>query len=163
MCCVTHPYRDQLDRALAERQGTLPAFEALQAPCEDFRCRCALTAEPCRRKATGEDLNCDWCRQTDHAAWARANLPVSLGGYADVPRDYAEYAREQSLAYSADFYQAGRVGDFLSGFEASQAGPSSFQFEIPPGDLPPLSNMTTSALGSLTPAEISRLFGLPKL
>jgi hypothetical protein len=145
MCCVTHPYRDQLDRALAERQGTLPAFEALQAPCENFRCRCALTAEPCRRKATGEDLNCDWCRQTDHAAWARANLPVSLG----------EYAREQSLAYSADFYQA---GDFLSGFEAFQAGPSSFQFEIPS-----LSNMTTSAIGGLTPAEISRLFGLPKL
>jgi hypothetical protein len=154
MCCVTHPYRDQLDRALAERQGTLPAFEALQAPCEDFRCRCALTAEPCRRKATGEDLNCDWCRETDHAAWARANLPVSLGGYADYPG--REYAREQSLAYSADFYQAGRVGDFLSGFEASQAGPSSFQFEIPPGDLPPLSGMTTSA-------EIKSVLGLPKL
>jgi hypothetical protein len=125
MCCVTHPYRDQLDRALAERQGALPAFEALQAPCEDFRCRCALTAEPCRRKATGEDLNCDWCRQTDHAAWARANLPVSLGGGADVRRP----------------------------------GPSSVRFEIPT-----LPTRTVSALvGSLTPAEIKSVLGLPKL
>jgi hypothetical protein len=160
MCCVTHPYRDQLARAQAAHLGQSAFVESLMAPSDDWRCRCALTTEPCQRRATGEDLNCDWCRETDHAAWARANLPVSLGGYADVPRDYGEYAREQSLAYSADFYQA---GDFLSGFEASQAGPSSFQFEIPPGDLPPLSGMTTSAVGQLTPAEIKSVLGLPKL
>ena len=129
MCCVTHPYRDRLDRALAERQGTLPAFEELMAPSEDFRCRCALTEQPCQRRATGEDLNCDWCRQTDHADWARRNLPMALGGQADAPRDFGGFAG--SVA----------VYDEMAGF----------------------SGLSASAVGQLTPAEISRLLGLPKL
>jgi hypothetical protein len=156
MCCVTHPYRDQLARDQAARLGQSAFVESLMAPSDDWRCRCALTTEPCQRRATGEDLNCDWCRETDHAAWARANLPVSLGGGADVPRDYGEYAREQSLAYSADFYQAGKAGEFY-------VPARSERFEIPPGDLPPLSGMTTSAVGGLTPAEIKSVLGLPKL
>src|ERR1700729_1987369 len=64
----------------------LPPARPLLAESEGFRCRCALTEQPCQRRADGEDLNCDWCRRTDHQAWARQNLPVSLGGQADLPR-----------------------------------------------------------------------------
>jgi hypothetical protein len=192
MCCVTHPYRDQLDRAIAERQGALPAFEALLAPSDDWRCRCALTADPCRRKATGEDLNCDWCRQTDHAAWARANLPVSLGGGADVRRPGRLYSPGEAwpssadwdmryqdelqrwdalpggarAAYSGDFYQTGRVGGLLSGFEVPAAPfeavtlPFEFNYDhLRRG----LAQAMAADLPPATPAETARLFGHPKL
>jgi hypothetical protein len=155
MCCVTHPYRDQLARAQAAHLGQSAFVESLMTPSDDWRCRCALTAEPCQRRATGEDLNCDWCRETDHAAWARANLPVSLGGGADVPRDYGEYAREQSLAYSEDFYQAGQAGYF----EAVTLPPEFNYDHFKRG----LAQAMAADLPPATPAEAARLFGLPKL
>jgi hypothetical protein len=138
MCCVTHPYRDQLARAQAARLGQSAFVESLMAPSDDWRCRCALTTEPCQRRATGEDLNCDWCRQTDHADWARRNLPMALGGQADAPRDFGGFAGsvavyDEMAGFSANFYQAGLAG------------------------------LSASAVGQLTPAEISRLLGPPKL
>lgn len=60
MCCNTHEDRDAADRA----RGI--DVDALLAPSEEWRCRCLFTAVRCRRRATGEDLLCDWCRETDH-------------------------------------------------------------------------------------------------
>jgi hypothetical protein len=162
MCCVTHPYRDRLDQALAREQGTLPAFEMLMAESEDFRCRCSLTEQPCQRRSTGEDLICDWCRQTDHEAWARANLPAALGGQADLPRNYdgplvGSAAFDEAWAYPADFYQAGVVGNF-----SFAPGPARFEF---PADAlgNGLAGMRISVEGSLAPAEIKSIPGLPGL
>lgn len=49
-------------------------MDALLAPSEDWRCRCKSTSVRCRRKATGEDLLCDWCRATDHMAFCESVL-----------------------------------------------------------------------------------------
>jgi hypothetical protein len=162
MCCVTHPYRDQLDQALALCQGTLPAFEALMAESEDFRCRCSLAKQSCQRRATGEDLICDWCRQTDHEAWARANLPTALGGQADLPRNYdgllvSSAALDEVRAYSADFYQSGVVGNF-----SFAPGPAPFEFPVD-AFRNGLAGMRISVEGSLAPAEIKSILGLPGL
>jgi hypothetical protein len=70
MCCTTHDDRD----ALALADGSLAA---LLAPGENYRCRCEHGV-PCRRKATGEDLSCDWCREVDHVAWWQANMTAGF-------------------------------------------------------------------------------------
>lgn len=92
MCCPTHTTRDQAELFELSapgpepaREGALAAFRALFPDDERMRCRCARTGVPCLRKATGEDLDCDWCRETDHERWwaeraAAEALAVSPAG-----------------------------------------------------------------------------------
>jgi hypothetical protein len=177
VCCLTHDYRDQIARAEAQVSGDLAllaAFEALFAADEQWRCQCALTAHPCRRRVVGEDLVmlCEWCRTVDHMKWCEDNPGASgmagrpRGVLYDEARGYAEFVREMAAgaelrdpngppAYLADFYQAGAVPGF---------DPGPRQFEIPAGTLEAgLSQVRVTASGSLTPAEIKSMLGLPKL
>jgi hypothetical protein len=91
MCCNTHADRDALDRA---HQVDV---DALLAPSEAWRCRCPQTSARCERKATGEDLLCDWCRTVDHMAFC-----ASVSGELAV----------SPYASGTDWYAAGRVGAF---------------------------------------------------
>lgn len=59
MCCWTHGYRDDLALKCGE---TLDLVDA----DDPFRCQCTIGV-PCRRRATEEDRQCDWCRGQDHA------------------------------------------------------------------------------------------------
>jgi hypothetical protein len=93
MCCNTHADRDALDRA---HQVDV---DALLAPSEAWRCRCSQTSARCQRKATGEDLLCDWCRTVDHMAFC-----------ASVVEPYEAAVRPYGSG--TDFYAAGRVGAF---------------------------------------------------
>ena len=54
MCCWTHPERDRFER---------PGPELMLQPGEDRRlgCQCGY-GQACQRRATGEDMLCDWCR-----------------------------------------------------------------------------------------------------
>lgn len=57
MCCQTHYERDARDR----ENGV--AIDL--ASGEEFRCRCTF-GNSCKRRATQEDILCDWCRGRDH-------------------------------------------------------------------------------------------------
>lgn len=142
MCCPTHTARDQLaaqeinGRPPGEREAAAAQFGALFPADERARCRCEVTAAPCTRKATGEDLVCDWCRETDHERW-----------WAE--RAARETAAAWEASYGSDeFYQAGVVGGpFIP-------GPAPFEVG---------QRMRISVSGFLTPSEISSVLGLPRL
>jgi hypothetical protein len=80
VCCLTHDVRDQLDR-----EAGVP-FEL--AAGEGWRCRCAF-GQACRRKATGEDLHCDWCRSTAHQEFCE-RYPSLTGGLIEVATSQPE-------------------------------------------------------------------------
>jgi hypothetical protein len=168
MCCNTHPLRDRL--ALAEvdpgDESALQAHRALMAPSDDWRCRCGHQGTRCERKADAEDLLCAWCRETDHPDWWAANVNRASAASEWLPETwryaaggYVDEAASFSPAYSEDFYQAGRVGGFLSEFEAATL-PFEFNYDhLKRG----LAQAMAADLPPATPAMAARLFGLPKL
>jgi hypothetical protein len=131
MCCNTHPLRDSLERAAAERSGpeAVAADAALFTPERGFQCRCAESVEPCQRKMTQEDFLCDWCRVTDHADWWSRNwLPAQASmepGPRSIVYDEASLMVSpqglQEAAYGAarGFYEAGKIYGFAPRFEFS--------------------------------------------
>ena len=77
MCCTTHDERDQASHRNGEKLE-------LVAADDDFRCKCTYGVA-CRRRATGEDMRCDWCRgktESGHTQWCNENISVIAQGPA---------------------------------------------------------------------------------
>jgi hypothetical protein len=171
VCCDTHPLRDALDYGVAKAAGPedVAFLDSLAAPGENFRCRCSETAQPCRRKATGEDLVCDWCRQTDHLQWHAERMRDAMaaqegrwGPRGPAGFSYTGYGLEGNSewgAMGAELCDPPAGGAIRQGL-AYSAGSGIEQFRIQPGAFEAgLQGMRVSAHGSLTPAEIRSLLG----
>ena len=108
MCCGTHTARDQLDiqaRITQITNGKPLAWDF--AEDERLRCQCDFSSgHPCKRRMTGEDLLCDWCRVTDHLDWCRRHAGTA-GGFGPpdrpmgLPADIKKAFRRQAEAYRA--------------------------------------------------------------
>jgi hypothetical protein len=104
VCCNTHAIRDEVHLAGARAAGQVAEFESLMAPSDAWRCRCSFGVAPCLRKATAEDVLCDWCRETDHQAWAWQQVELARSAAA---REYLQLRAVTS--YGAQAYSLGPV------------------------------------------------------
>jgi hypothetical protein len=67
------------------------------AESEQWRCRCQF-GNPCGRKATAEDLLCDWCRGRNHEQACNEQVQREREGVmvqtGERPMTYSEWVRQ---------------------------------------------------------------------
>jgi hypothetical protein len=129
MCCTTHDVRDQIDA----QNGVAIVL----AEIEDFRCKCPF-GSACRRRATGEDFRCDWCRTTvdangdergGHQEWC--NMYLGGDGYAISPQAYSDnsqvagYWKEDDYSFSREPVWQTPVENVQEGYLYRSSPPSA--------------------------------------
>jgi len=92
MCCGTHTMRDIYERWQGKDM-------ALGTPDKRFLCQCRVPGVSCMRKATEEDMLCDWCRTEDHEKWCQLFAQLAIPG-SELATAFAQSWNEPVLVMS---------------------------------------------------------------